>query len=197
MVRFRLGRVFALLAAGCLLTGPLLGADDPPQKKEKPKIYDESADARADIAAAVAVAKKDHQRVLVMWGGNWCGWCHLLDGVLESDRTLSRTMLYEYKLVHVDIGKFDKNMDLAAELGADPKKHGAPFLTVIDGDGKAIANQETSSLEEGDHHDPAKVKAFLETHQATAPGADSLLSTALASAKKDGKRVFVHFSAPW
>ena len=50
-----------------------------------------------------------------------------------------------------------------ADYKVDPKA-GVPYLVVLDGDGKVLCNQETSSLEEGDHHDVKKVQAFLDTH---------------------------------
>ena len=50
-------------------------------------------------------------------------------------------------MVLVDIGRWDKNMDLASGYGADLKRHGVPFLTILDARGDVVANQETASLE--------------------------------------------------
>ncbi|HVP73449.1 MAG TPA: thioredoxin family protein, partial [Phycisphaerales bacterium] len=160
-------------------------------------IYDEQADAKQQIAAAVAKAKKENRRVLVQWGANWCGWCHKLHETCAKDKDLSRELLYEYDVVLVDIGRFDKNMDLAASYGADLKGNGVPYLTVLDGEGKATANQETSSLEEGDHHLPAKVLSFLKQHQAEYLTAESVLSDGVKKAAAEKKVVFLHFGAPW
>src|SRR5262245_55240495 len=60
---------------------------------KKADIYDTKADAKQLIAKAVAKAKSENTRVLVMFGGNWCGWCHKLHGTLKSDQGLARTML--------------------------------------------------------------------------------------------------------
>ncbi|MBW7906595.1 MAG: thioredoxin family protein [Phycisphaerae bacterium] len=160
-------------------------------------IYDEQADAKADIAAALAKAKRENQRVLVMFGGNWCGWCHKLHGLYKQDKEIARKLLYEYRLVLVDIGRWNKHMDVAESYKADLKKHGVPFLTILDADGKVIANQETGALEEGDHHDVRKVLEFLARHQAPPQDADKRLAAALAEARSDNKRVFLHLGAPW
>ncbi|MBI5434190.1 MAG: thioredoxin family protein, partial [Planctomycetes bacterium] len=164
-------------------------------------IYDEHADAKADLAAALAKAKKENRRVLVQWGANWCGWCTLLDKAFKSDAKLGRKLMYEYDLVHVDIGRFDKNVELATSYGADLEGNGVPFLTVLDADGKPLANQETGSLEsdvpDAREHDVAKVLAFLEKHQAPYLAAQDVLAAALARAKREDKRVFLHFGAPW
>ena len=168
----------------------------------KPKvIYDEQADAREQIAKALEHAKKENRRVLIQWGANWCGWCHLLHDTFKKDRDVRRKLLYEYDLVLIDVGRADKNVALAAEYEADFKKHGLPYLTVLDADGKAIANQETGSLEaKGDGakgHDPKAVVDFLTEYQAPYLDAESILATGLKTAKEEDKRVFLHFGAPW
>ncbi len=170
---------------------------EPAQEPEKPPVYDESADAAADIAAALAVAKKENTRVLIQWGANWCGWCKLLHQLFNENRDISRKILYEYEVVYVDVGQFDKNVELAEKFDADFKGNGVPFITILDGDGNVVTNQETGSLEEGSVHDPAKVLGFLTTHQANYLNADDMLSAALAKAREGDKRVFIHSGAPW
>lgn len=162
-------------------------------------VYDESADGRAQIDAALAAAHRENRRVLVQWGGNWCGWCLRLADLCAGDRDIRRKLQYEYDVVHVDIGRFDRHMDLADAYGAGLKASGVPFLTVLGADGRVLANQETGSLELPGQpaHDPAKVLAFLEAHQAPYRKAAELRDEALAAAARDGRRVFLHFGAPW
>jgi thioredoxin-related protein len=194
----------ALLAAGLAL--PTLARDDKAAKTDKPgvkkPVYDEKADTKADIAAALAAAKRENRRVLIQWGGNWCSWCLLLHERFKSDRNLAKTLLYEYDVVYVDIGKSDKNLDLAAKYGADFKKHGVPYLTVLDAEGKALANQQTdvfeTKSEDGKNgHDPRKLQEFLTANQAAPLKADEVLTAALAEAAKTERVVFLHFGAPW
>jgi thiol:disulfide interchange protein len=183
------------------------GAAAPAQAaKAKAPIYDESADARQQIAAAVAKAKKDNRRVLIQWGGNWCGWCTRLHELMTSDKDIAHELLYEYDVVHADAGRDQKNLDLMKQYGANPGD-GFPFLTVLDADGKPIANQETSSLEVKDAkgestgqqagHDPSKVLAFLKKNAAAPLKAQDIVNAGLAEAKSSGRTVFLHFGAPW
>jgi thiol-disulfide isomerase/thioredoxin len=199
----------ALLAAVAVFpvpnsfTRPVLPAhDDPKPQSEKPApIYDEKADAKSDIAAAVAHAKKENHRVLVQWGANWCGWCHRLHELFHADKDLAKELLYEYDVVLVDIGKWDKNMELATSYGADLKQSGVPYLTLLDGDGKVLLNQDSGFFETKDEarpgHDPKKVLEFLKGHQAPYAKAQDLYDAALARAKAEDRRVFLHFGAPW
>lgn len=170
-----------------------------PKTPEGP-IYDEKADAKADIAAALDRAAKENRRVLIQWGGNWCGWCRLLHKLFKENRDVARVLLYEYDVVMVDIGKFDKNLDVAGKYEAYTegfKKAGVPFLTVLDAGGNLIINQDTSSLEAGASHDPKKVLDFLNRYKAPALEAKAVLNIALSEAKASGRLVFLHFGAPW
>lgn len=168
-------------------------------KKQEPPVYDEKADAKADVAAAVVRAARENKRVLIQWGANWCGWCKWLAGTMKKDAAVRRTLMYEYEVVHVDVAKFDKHMDLAKELGADFKA--IPYLTILDADGKAIVQQNTEPFETNEGgkqgHDAKKLDAFLKQH-ATAPlVAKDVLAEAQKIAQESGRRVFLHFGAPW
>ena len=117
--------------------------------------------------------------------------------MFESNREIGKTLLYEYERVNIDLGKMDKNMDLVKKYGARVEKEGLPFLTVLDAGGQVIANQGTGALEEGDHHDPAKVQEFLNKWTAQPENANSLFDQAIGQAAKEGKKVFLSFGAPW
>jgi thiol:disulfide interchange protein len=170
-----------------------------PPKPAKAKVYDEAADAKAVVAAAIARAKQENQRVLIQWGANWCGWCVWLAGTMEKDAAVRRTLSYEYQVVHVDVGRFDKHMDLAKSLGAEFQS--IPFLTVLDGDGKPLAQQPTEPFEtkvDGkDGHDGKKLNGWLVSLQAPPRDAEVVLAAARLQAKEQQKRVFLHFGAPW
>ena len=194
-------RSLRTMLAGLVLVGllpaSLLAVEGPPGKR--PDIYDNKADGTAEIAAAVAQARRDHKRVLLQFGANWCGWCHKLHDLFEKDRPIARKLLYEYVLVLVDVEEVDgkqHNADVIERYGK-PTKHGLPVLVVLDDQGKPLVTQETASLEEGDHHHPGRVLAFLEKWQAKPVSADRVMSDALARAAAESKNVFVHFSAPW
>ena len=168
-----------------------------PAKKQVPKrdpIYNPKADAAADIAAAVKKARFEHGRVLVMYGGNWCGWCYKLHDLFKSDKEIATVLRNEYELVMVDVDTQHKVMDHYVKKS---EQHGVPFLTVLDSDGKVLVNQQTGALEDGPKHDPKKVKAFLTKWVSPAADAEKVLADGLAEAKRDSKRVLFHVGAPW
>lgn len=197
----RWDRVLIVGAAACLAVSsspaPAQQSDAPASKPKREPIYDEAADAKSQIAAALARAGRDNRRVLLMFGANWCGWCHKLHSVFKEDKEVAKTLQYEYELVLVDIGRRDKNVELAKSYGADLAKEGVPFLSVLDAEGKVLAGQETGSLEAGERHDPEKVLALLKRYAAQPLDARQVLDAALARAKSQGKMVFLHVGAPW
>jgi hypothetical protein len=85
---------------------------------------------------------------------------------------------------------------LLAECKGDLDQVGYPFLAVLDGDGKVVTRQKTDPLEEGDHHDPAKVKAFLDKWVAPKASAAKVLQDGLEKASASDKLVFLHFGSP-
>ena len=93
-------------------------------------LYNETADAKVDIAAAQAKARREHKRILLDFGGNWCGDCQLLDTYYQQPANAALLAKY-YVVVHVDIGHIDKNVDVPAKYGV-PIDHGVPALGIID-----------------------------------------------------------------
>jgi len=195
------GAVSCLILLGII--GPLASsrADEPGQgeKKKRADIYDRKADGEKQIADALVEAKRDHKRVLLQFGANWCGWCHKLHNLCASDKEIAHELLYEYVVVLIDVDKVDgkpHNQNVVEKYG-NPVKHGLPVLVILDEDGKPLHTQDTGKLEDGDHHVPAKVLEVLKEWKATPPTADEALAAALAKAKAEKKAVFVDFSAPW
>jgi hypothetical protein len=76
-----------------------------------------------------------------------------------------------------------------------------PHLTVLDRQGTVLAQQPSQPLSAAPGgptvYDPEKIAGFLKQHQVAPVAAGPLLSAALAEAKRDGKYVFLWFSAPW
>jgi len=139
--------------------------DSPPAKP--PPIYDTTADAKEQIAAALKTAQAENKRVILKFGANWCGWCHKLSGLLKTNAELAQLVKDNYVLVLIDVDK-QHNADTVKKYDS-PTKHGLPVLVVLDTDGTPLHTQDTGKLEEGKHHDPAKVKAFLEKWRKAKP----------------------------
>jgi thiol:disulfide interchange protein len=157
--------VFAF--GGLAVIGGAIRAAD--EKPKLPPIYDEKADAEAQIRSALAAARKEQRRVLIQWGANWCSWCHRLHKDFSKDMELARTLKANYEYVLVDIGRRDKNIALAARYGAHPEKTGIPLVTILEADGKVVVNQDMEPYEKpkgGEKgYQQAKLAEFLEKYK--------------------------------
>lgn len=155
----------------------------------------QSSALEAEIAAALEVAGRRHQRVLVHWGDPSTERCKELDSLLRENRDLARKLLYEYRVVRVPSVEDEAVKTTAMKYGA-VLITGTPHLTVLDAEGRPLANVDSGPLLEADKFDVAKVQAFLEKHQAPVKDAKELLDAAQAKAGATQKRVFLTFSAP-
>jgi thiol:disulfide interchange protein len=145
-----------VFAAAMLVPPSALAAPAPSAKRN---IYNESLDGTKQIAEALALAKRENKRVLLQFGANWCGWCHLLHELFEQDAAIRQKLKTDYVVVLVDVNQ-GHNKDVNAKYG-NPMRHGLPVIVVLDADGKPLTTQDTGKLEAGSKHDPAKVMAFL------------------------------------
>ena len=101
-----------------------------------PQLYKADANAAQDIRRALAAAGKQHKNVLLDFGGNWCIDCHVLENAFHQPR-IAPLLNANYIVVHVDVGKYEKNLDLARKYHVNLEK-GVPSLAVLDALGKVL-----------------------------------------------------------
>lgn len=129
------------------------------QPVERKDLYPASADAKREIAEAIREATAKHKRVLIVFGGNWCYDCHVLEEAFHSEE-ISPTMEKSFEVVHVDIGKMDKNLDIAKEYDV-PLDRGVPAIAVVDSDGKLLFSQKRGEFEAARSMAPEDILDFL------------------------------------
>jgi thiol:disulfide interchange protein len=123
-------------------------------------IYSVTAVPTADIAAGLSQARREHKRVILDFGGDWCGDCQVLDIYFHQPPNAD-LLDQNFVLVHVSIGHEDANLDVAAKYGV-PISKGVPALAVLAPDGKVLYSQQTGEFEDMRHMDPNSVTEFLE-----------------------------------
>ncbi|XHS79999.1 thioredoxin family protein [Burkholderiaceae bacterium UC74_6] len=96
-------------------------------------IYNEQADARAELNLALGEAAKAKKNVLIVFGANWCKDCRSLSEKMGSGELASHVDK-RFVVLKVDVGRFDKNVDLANQMGV-PLKKGIPAVAVLKNDG--------------------------------------------------------------
>jgi len=124
-----------------------------------PYPYDEKADAEADVAAALKRARKAHKLTLIDFGGNWCGDCRVFAGVIEQP-DVKAWVDKHYEVVTVNVGRYDKNMQIPARYGIDKLK-GVPSFLVVDGNGKLVNDGAFFALTDARHMTPQSIVDWL------------------------------------
>jgi thiol:disulfide interchange protein len=155
--------VFALLLALGTTTANSSGRE----------IYPDPAQAKADLAAALKTAAATHKRVLLDFGGNWCGDCQVLDIYFHNPENLP-ILESNFVLVHVNIGHYDANLDIAEKYEI-PLKKGVPALAVLSDHGKLLYSQRTGEFESMRRMESSSVTSFLVQWKPVKPGCSTVM----------------------
>ncbi len=131
----------------------------PEPAKPNIQLYPPPEEAQAEISSALAAAAKDHKRVLLVFGGNWCYDCHVLDATFRS-KAFAPIVNANYHVLHINVGNYDVNLDLADKYQI-PLKKGVPSLAILDPDGKLVVSQKQGEFESTVRIGPEDVLEFL------------------------------------
>jgi thiol:disulfide interchange protein len=153
--RFCTGLVTLAFAIAPLSQAPAQMA--PPFVKKH--LYSSTADPKADIAAALKQAKAQKKRVILDFGGDWCGDCQVLDIYMHQSPN-AELLSRHFIVVHVDIGRMDHNVDVATKYKV-PIQKGVPAMAVLDANGKLLYSQENKEFENMRNMRSSDVTEFL------------------------------------
>jgi len=124
--------------------------------------YNETVDAKAELRDALAQAGQSKLPVLVIFGANWCEDCRALDAALKSGKN-AELMAKSFKVVKVDVGNFNRNLDLANSYG-NPIKKGIPAAVVLSPDNQLIYATRGGELADARHMSETGIYDFFSAH---------------------------------
>ena len=124
-----------------------------------PSPYDPAADAKADVAAAAAKARAAHKLLLIDLGGNWCGDCRVLAGIMRLPE-IAAFVNAHYVVVVVDVGHMNRNLEIPARYGVG-KLDGVPSLLVVDARGRLKDAGHVAALADARHMTPQGLADWL------------------------------------
>ncbi|MGA7341748.1 MAG: thioredoxin family protein [Terracidiphilus sp.] len=158
-------KLLALAVMLALVAGPARSAGS--------DVYPDPSQAKADLTAALRTAAATHKRVLVDFGGNWCGDCQVLDLYFHDAKNL-QLLESNFVLIHVNVGHLDANLDLARQLEV-PLEKGVPALAVLSEEGKLLYSQKNGQFEAMRRMESSAVTAFLVQWRPTRPGCSAIV----------------------
>jgi len=134
----------------------------------KKNIYPADVDAHVEIKAAEERAAREHKRLLLVFGANWCFDCHVLDLAFQGP-DLSPVLTASFELVHIDLGPDEhKNADLVQQYEI-PLDKGVPAMAVAESDGKLVFSQKNGEVEDARRLTPEVLLEFLNKWKQQAP----------------------------
>jgi hypothetical protein len=95
----------------------------------------------------------------LVFGGNWCYDCHVLDTTFRS-KSFAPLVNANYHVIHINVGNYDANLDLAKKYEI-PLNKGVPSLAILDPDGKLVVSQKKGEFESTVRIGPEDVVDFL------------------------------------
>jgi thiol:disulfide interchange protein len=149
--------ISALLLALLIVPAGAVAQMAPPFIKKH--LYSTEANPWSDISAAVKKAKVEKKRVILDFGGDWCGDCQVLDIYMHQSPN-AELLEKHFIVVHVDIGHMDHNVAVAEKYKV-PIKKGVPALAVLDANGKLLYSQENKEFENMREMKSSDVTEFL------------------------------------
>jgi thioredoxin-like negative regulator of GroEL len=128
------------------------------QAKEMP--YNTKADANAQVQHALMLAKSNHKPVLLFFGANWCEDCRSLAASLKQPKN-AVLMKRDFNVVKIDVGNFDRNLDVADRYG-NPIKKGIPAAVIVSPQGKLLYSTKAGELSNARQMSAEGVHDFFE-----------------------------------
>ena len=100
------------------------------------------------IDKALELAGREHKRIFLLLGANWCPWCRRLHAAFTENPTVRAAIQQGFVLVYIDVNtRNDKKRNASInERYGNPLQNGLPVMVILDQDGKQLATQETASL---------------------------------------------------
>jgi thioredoxin-related protein len=150
-------KIFFVVTILCSLIINNLFAQNNSEKSSTPK-FDPARDPFKDLKEAVIDAQKTNKRILLDVGGEWCIWCHRLDGFLEANPDLKNFMHENFVVLKVNWSPENKNEKFLSQY---PKIAGYPHIFILETDGKFLYSKNTGELEKEKSYDAEKIMNFL------------------------------------
>lgn len=149
---------------GIMVLAMMVGVSAAAWAADKP--FDPGSDPAKDLQAAETQAQAEHKNILMDVGGNWCGWCLVLEKTIHEDPELEGLVEKNYVVLHVNFSKENENTKFLRKY---PEPKGYPSWYVLSPKGKLLkAENDTSELEANHKLDQGynkdALKSFLEKY---------------------------------
>ena len=130
--------------------------------------YDPEADPFDQYQHAIETANASNKLVLIVAGGDWCRWCHVLNRFVASNEDVAARLNDTFVVMKVYVGPGNYNELFFSQL---PQAYGAPHFWIVSPEREVLASQSTAKLERGKStYDKESFLAFIEQWKKSSTG---------------------------
>jgi thiol:disulfide interchange protein len=122
--------------------------------------YKEVRVSHSMVDTTLRRARSEHKILMVEFGANWCEDCRALARDLDRGGTGNYFQTH-FVILKVDVGQFDKNLDIAKSLDVDVDR-GIPTAAFFATDGSRIGATNKGELEPASKYGSKQIMAFLQ-----------------------------------
>ncbi|HEU4604364.1 MAG TPA: thioredoxin family protein [Steroidobacteraceae bacterium] len=108
--------------------------------------YDPDADPFDQYQGAIAQAQHEGKLVLIIAGGDWCGWCKALNTFITSNSDIDAELHQAFVVMKVYVGPDNYNADFFDQL---PPARGAPHFWIVSPERQVLSSESTTQFERG------------------------------------------------
>ena len=136
------------VATGATVTGDVINASIPDADtnhgsehhgNDDPRPFDANRNAMQDVDIALKAAEYTRNNVLLVLGANWCHDSRGLAAKFQQPE-LDRLVSESYELVWVDVGRRDRNLDVARRFGVG-QLIGTPTVIITSPNGHVLNSE--------------------------------------------------------
>ncbi|MEH6790168.1 thioredoxin family protein [Parasphingorhabdus sp.] len=124
------------------------------------RVFDDRADAAAEVDAALALAQQSGKRVMLVLGANWCHDSRGLAGWFAEPR-FAAMLDAKYERVNVDVGYKDRNLAIAPRFGIAEIK-GTPTVLVLSPEGQLLNRKSAPKWRNAASREPDDIFAYFD-----------------------------------
>ena len=134
--------------------------------------YDPGRDNVELVSAAMERAAAEDKRVLLVLGGDWCGWCKVLEEDIDRSEKLLELLDRHYVVakVYCDSGspgirfKPRKQPRYGASF-VNINAKGYPYLVILDSDGDRLLTRSMTGMSKNGRYSESKLYRLLKRHR--------------------------------
>lgn len=120
--------------------------------------YDINSIPEINLVIAANEALRTNKLVLMIFGGDWCGWSRGMDAYLDNNQSIKKELNSQFVILKVHYSPQNKNMAFFKKVLGE-NFHPTPYFAIYDHNGEILAFQDTSVLEQGNGYSD---QAFLD-----------------------------------